>query len=47
MYTLPSPRWKAYQPSNFQVIQNDITDKTNEIVEKLGFYDTRSHMGLI
>ena len=29
MYTLPLPRYKWYEPSNFQVVQDDITAKTN------------------
>ena len=29
MYTRPLPRYKWYEPSNFQVIQNDITAVTN------------------
>ena len=26
MYTLPSPRYKWYEPTNFEKIQDDVTD---------------------
>jgi hypothetical protein len=47
MYTLPLPRYQWYEPSNFQVIQDQVTALTNEVTEKLGFYETRAHSGLL
>ena len=29
MYTLPLPRYKWYEPSNFEIIESDITHQTN------------------
>ena len=47
MYTLPSPRYKWYEPTNFQKIQDDATTETNSVMEKLGFYEVRSSMTLL
>lgn len=47
MYTNPSPRWKYYQPSNFQKIQDDVTALTNELSTALGFYFPRASMSLL
>lgn len=47
MYTLPLPRFKWYEPSNYQVIQDTVTELTNELVTNLGFYEVRSYMPLL
>lgn len=47
MYTLPLPRYKWYQPSNFQQIQNEITAETNKVTVSLGFYQPRTTMQLL
>ena len=47
MYTNPAPRWKYYQPSNFQKIQDDVTGLTNDLTQALGFYMPRSCMSLL
>lgn len=47
MYTLPSPRYKWYQPSNFQKIQDQVTVQTNKAMTNLGFYEYRSEMSLM
>jgi ABC-type antimicrobial peptide transport system permease subunit len=47
MYTLPSPRYKWYEPSNYQKIQDSVTAETNKVTEKLGFYQPRTYLGLL
>jgi ABC-type antimicrobial peptide transport system permease subunit len=47
MYTLPLPRWKWYQPSDPQVIQDQILELTNKIVANLGFYELRADLALM
>lgn len=47
MYTLPLPRWKYYEPQNFDKIQSDVTKLTNEIVQDLGWFPIRSEMALL
>ena len=47
MYTLPLPRYKWYEPSNFEIIESDITHQTNQLTQDLGFYPLRSNMDLL
>lgn len=47
VYTLPLPRYKHYESTNFQHIQNRITDITNQVTIDLGFYPTHASMGLL
>lgn len=36
--TLPAPRARYYQDSNYDVIQRNVLTYTNQVVEALGFY---------
>ncbi len=47
MYTLPSPRYKYYESSNFEEIQNSVTAQTNLATEALGYYQPRANMYLL
>ena len=47
VYTLPLPRYKWYEPSNFEIIKKDITELTNTLVKKFGFYQSRAFMQLL
>lgn len=47
MYTLPSPRYKYYESSNFEEIQNAVTAQTNLATEALGYYQPRADMYLL
>lgn len=47
MWNLPLPRYKWYQPSNFQKLREDVTEQTNQVVENLGYYMPRTCMPLL
>jgi len=38
MLTLPSPRYEAYESSDFDVIKKTVLDYTDEVVTALGYY---------
>lgn len=38
MLTLPSPRYKFYESSNFDDIKKGVLAYTNEVVTALGYY---------
>ena len=47
MYTLPSPRYKWYEESNYQKLQDGVLTETNAAIDRLGFYDVRAFTGLL
>ncbi len=47
MFNLPLPRWKYYEPQNFDKIQNDVTKITNDLVTDLGWFPIRSNLALL
>ena len=47
MYTLPSPRYKYYESSNFAVIKENVLSETREIIEKTGFYPITADSSLL
>ena len=38
MLTLPKPRYKAYESSDFDTIRNNVLTYTDEVVTALGYY---------
>jgi hypothetical protein len=47
MYTLPLPRYKWYEESDYDKIRSNVVAITGPIIERLGFYDVRTSMSLL
>ena len=47
LYTLPEPRYDFYETSSYNTMQDRILERTDELIEAIGFYDINAQYELL